>query len=368
MAEFGKGRMDVVKLLFIALLAIATIIAADFTRELQKDPLFDYKLAAANLMERSMSVIKEAKVQKGIRIERETDPNGTGLIGEEYTDITTSLGSLSSKRTSTNPNFAGVIVEMLFRAGVKMGDRAAISLSGSFPALNIAVLCSARVLKLKPSIISSVGASTYGANDPQLTWLDMESLLRENGIIPYVSEAASLGGIVAIEEGIGGKGVDMGLEAINRNAVSYLDEQGEKTLERDIKRRLAIYEQVLGFEKPAVFINVGGSLVSLGNCPEAYALSSGLLLKPPVSKDPARGLIFRMSEMGIPVIHLLNIKKIATQYGLPIDPIPLPPVPSGRVMSPRKYSPLVAFVGLILLCLTIAVFGTKGFKKALIHK
>ena len=131
----------------------------------------------------------------GIPVDRRLDTNDTGLIGVEYTDITTTLGSLAAKRTSTNPAFAAVVVDMLDRAGVRRGDAVAVSFSGSFPALNIAVLSAARALDLRPVIISSVGSSTYGANQPEMTWLDMERVLAEAGLFPYRSIAASLGGI-----------------------------------------------------------------------------------------------------------------------------------------------------------------------------
>jgi len=316
-------------------------------------------------MQKAIGVIKQERLQKGMAIDRQNDPNATGIIGMDYTDLTTTLGSLSAKRTSTNPNFAGIVVEMLFKAGVKMEDVVTISFSGSFPALNIAVLSALYTLRLKPVIISSVGASMYGANYPQLTWLDMELILKKNGIFPYISEAASLGGIIETKGGLDGKGIGIGLEAIRRNGVSYLDEKGKKTLKDDIERRLAIYDKALGGRKPAVFINIGGTLTSLGNCPEAYSLSTGFLRKVPLSDHPQRGIIFRLSEQGIPVIHLLNIEKIARQYGLPVDPVPVPPVPSGAIMKPQRYSRPVALLGLTLLCLTMAAVGNNRLKDLL---
>ena len=288
MMDYKKHNINPLKLLVVAVCATALMIGVESSKKFQKDPLLDFKLTAARLMKKAMDVIKKERYQMGLTIERKDDPNETGLIGKDYTDLTTTLGSLSSKRTSTNPNFTGILVEMLFQAGVKEEDGVAISLSGSFPALNIALLSAVYALKLKPVIISSVGASTYGANEPQLTWLDMERILRENEIFPYISEAASLGGLVETKGGLDGTGIEMGLKAIRRNGTPYLDEQGDKTLEEDIERRLAIYKRALGGKKPAVFINIGGTLTSLGNCPEAYALFTGLLSKVPFSNHPQR--------------------------------------------------------------------------------
>jgi poly-gamma-glutamate system protein len=217
--------------------------------------------------------------------------------------------------------------------------------------LNIAALAAIHVLQLEPVIISSVGASTYGANEPSWTWLDMESILREKGIFPYRSQAASLGGLAKTQGGLGGQGIDMAREAIRRNKIPYLDEEGEESLPEDLARRLALYEKNLGGKRLSVFVNVGGSLTSLGDCPEGRKLPVGLLRYVPISDHPRRGIIFRMKEKGVPVIHLLNINKIAVRYGLAIDPFPLPPIPSGRVMHPGAYIRSFALSGTILLFL-----------------
>ena len=95
------------------------------------------------------------------------------MIGQDITQITTDRGYIDSKLTSMNPNFAAVIVEMLKEADVKNNDVVAISFTGSLPGLNIAVMAAIQTLKLKPIIITSVGASNSGANDPYFTWLDM---------------------------------------------------------------------------------------------------------------------------------------------------------------------------------------------------
>jgi poly-gamma-glutamate system protein len=355
MSYYRKGKITSFRLLVLAVCAMVLLFGVEWSKTIEKDPTLDDKITAAKLMEKALVVIKRERLKMGIAIDPQNDPNETGMIGLDYTDLTTTTGSLSSKRTSTNPNFAGIVVEMMCKAGVKSGDDVAISFSGSFPALNIAILSAVHTLRLNPVILSSVGASMYGANDPRLTWLDMERITRENGIWPYASKAASLGGIMETGGGLDKKGIEMGLEAIRRNDVAYLDEQGIKTLQSDIERRLTIYEKALGGRKPAAFINTGGSSTSLGNSPETYSLSYGLLSKIPFSNHPERGIIFRMAERGIPVIHLLNIKKIASRFGLPVDPVPLPFVPSGGVMEPQRYSFPLALSSLILLSLIIAI-------------
>ncbi|UCF91397.1 MAG: poly-gamma-glutamate system protein, partial [Desulfobacterales bacterium] len=313
MAYFRKGKISPSGLFIIAAIAAGSILYLESSKRPVDDPIREQKVAAAEFMMQAMELVKEERIKRGIPIDREIDPNETGMIGDEYTDLTTSLGSLAAKRTSTNPNFAGVIVDMLHDAGVKPGDRVAVSFSGSFPALNIAVLSAIKTLKLNPVIISSIGASMYGANLEDLTWLDMEKTLREKRVFPFASVAASLGGITSTKGALFERGVEIGLDAIHRSGVMFIDEKGSDTLKNDISRRMAFYDKLFHGQKPAAYINVGGSLLALGNCPEAYGLPTGLLTQTPLSDHPDRGVIFRMNELGIPIVHLLNIKQIATR-------------------------------------------------------
>jgi poly-gamma-glutamate system protein len=339
-------------LIFLSALVALFLIEAD--KRFRPDSLHAEKLAAVTLMQQSVAIIKAEKIRSGIKMDPMIDTNETGMIGERYNDLTTTVGSLASKKTSTNPLFAAAVVEMLSQAEVHRGDSVAISFSSSFPALNIAVLSAVSALGLKPVIISSVGASMYGANDPGMTWLDMERMLEEKGGLPYRSAAASLGGIVDTQGGLDGTGVELGLQSIRRNHVSFLDEGGVNTQRRDILRRLDLYNTMLNGAKPAAFVNVGASQTALGNSPEAYKLATGLLKKPAVSDDPEKGVIFHMSERGVPVIHLLKIRSLAKYFDIPFDP---PPQKTGQDDNPAgsAYSRSAALMCLLTLLVLMAL-------------
>ncbi|MBP2675850.1 MAG: hypothetical protein H6Q84_2690 [Deltaproteobacteria bacterium] len=355
-----SGKPNNRTLVILAVSALAVLVSLESARWFRSDPMRDEKNAAMDLMRRSAQAVKMEKLRLGVPIDRRFDTNDTGLIGVEYTDLTTTVGSLATKRTSVNPAFAAVVVDMLDRAGVRPGDRVAVSFSGSFPALNIAVLSAARVLDLRPVIISSVGSSTYGANQPDMTWLDMERVLAEAGLLPYRSIAASLGGIVGEQGGLDGTGIDAGLRAILRNGIPPIEERGNSTLTADVRNRLALYDQALGGGRPAAFINVGGSLTSVGDGLESHRIPAGLLKKVPAARNPERGIIFLMGERGVPVIHLLKIKSIAAQYGIPIDPSPLPAgIPVKIPMSGRYSAPLAA-AGLALMIVLLAFLRKAG--------
>lgn len=345
-------------LLRLAAAALLVMLLLEATRSRQADPLFAAKLEAAKHMELAMRALREARLERGIPIEPGIDPNHTGLIGWEHTAITTTLGHLPAKRTSTNPNMAGVIVAMLASAGATHGGCVAVGFSGSFPALNTAVLCALRALRLKPVIVSSVGASSYGANDPRFTWIDMERTLHEQRIIPWRSAAVAPGGVVSLPDLFEEGGLEDGLRetqaALARAGLPLLDERGEETLSADVDHRLGLYREGCGGH-PAVFVNVGGSLTALGKGPQARTLATGLLPPGRGSQGSDGGVIQRMAAAGVPVIHLLDIHKIARDYGLPVDPVPLPAVPDGRVMVHGGYSPAVALIGLLVL----AVLGAR---------
>jgi poly-gamma-glutamate system protein len=289
---FHRFVPDQGSLVVLAAAALLVLWILEATRSLPADPLYAAKLAAAQRMQLATQALREERLNRGIPIDPGIDPNATGLIGSEHTAITTTLGHLPAKRTSANPNMAGVIVEMLGRAGPKPGDCAAVGLSGSFPALNTAVLCALQALELKPVIVSSVGASSYGANDPRFTWLDMERALHERRFFPWRAAAVAPGGVVSIPALFGNDSIRAMQAALARSGLPALDEQGDETLQSDVTRRMELYESGCG-GRPSVFINVGGNLSALGNCRQVQNLPTGLLPPGIRSTGSGCGVIFR---------------------------------------------------------------------------
>ncbi|MDR0577581.1 MAG: poly-gamma-glutamate system protein [Candidatus Accumulibacter sp.] len=301
---------------------------------------------AVSFMRQATREIGRYREELGIPIDPALDPNRSGLIGFEYSDMTTTEGSIKAKRTSLNPAFAALVVRLLRKAGVQTGDRVAVAFTGSFPALNIAALSACRALGLQPQIISSVGASSFGANIPGLTWLDMERRLVDAKIMPFRASAISLGGIVETGGGLDGNGFLLAREAMRRHGAPILDEGDFRVVERDMLRRREIFER---HGPVAAFINVGGALTSLGWVPEAAKLDMGLLEKIPATSDANRGLIFRYFEAGIPVIHLLNVVRLAERHALPVDPVPLP-----EDADPHRHLRRLALCALILSVWAVA--------------
>src|SRR2546425_9233591 len=145
-------------------------------------------------MERAEHAIAARKRERGIPIDDRNGPEGYGIIGPQFTLITTDRGSQAAKVLAAHPNFAAAVTQMMLEAHVREGDLVAVGVTGSLPGLNLAVLASCRAIGAEPVVITSVGSSMFGATDPDLTWLDMESVLVQRGLWPYRSLAASPGG------------------------------------------------------------------------------------------------------------------------------------------------------------------------------
>jgi poly-gamma-glutamate system protein len=273
------------------------------------------KLAAARLMQRAEAILRDAKHAGGIGVDAHNDPEGTGVIGPQFTLITTDRGAQSAKALAAHPNFAAAVTQMMLQAGVREGDLVAIGVTGSLPGLNLAVLSAARVIGAEPLVITSAGASMFGATDPGFTWLDMEAALASRNLWPYRSVAASLGGGGDVARGLSPAGRELLRQAVRRNHVRLLEPPG---LLEAVKERVAIYDSIAAARgKPIkLYVNVGGGLASLGGSQNGHLIPAGLTRRLAARNYPNRGVINLLNERGIPVLHLLHVEKLAREYGL----------------------------------------------------
>lgn len=302
---------------------------------------------AAVLMGDATQAVRRCREARGIPIDPASDINRTGFIGLEDSPITTSLGNLEAKRTSANPNFAGLLVLLLHEAGVRKGDTVAIGASSSFPALITAALSAARALELRPLLICSLGASQWGANHPELTWLEIGDCLNDSGVLAFAPIALSLGGE-------GDIGLDMTPEGrvllARRAALSGLPFLKEPSLERNVAERMRLYgEAAAGKGSIAAFINIGGGYANMGTDSEILKVGPGLAAFGAIPPADRRGVIFEMAARRIPVIHLLYIKGFCDRFHLPWDPEPLPPPGVGEIFQ-------AAFFSLRLLAIIAAIY------------
>ena len=335
---------------FLFALALLAFIAVEKSKKDVRQQWYDEKLEAAILSRKAADYLKSFRLEEGIFVDMINDPNQTALIGQEYSLITTDRGYIDAKLTSLNPNFAAVIVQYLMDAGVKSGDVVAVAVTGSFPALNISVLAAIETLKLKPIIISSVGASNYGANDPYFTWLDMENALYSAHIFSNKSIAASIGGGFDIGRGLSPEGRQLIIDAIERNNILFIN---ENHLEKSIDKRMELYAQQSQGKPIKAFINVGGGISSLGHTVNSELIPTGLTKNLLMKNYPVKGVIVLMGQKGVPIIHLANIKDITRAYDLPNSPVPLPEPGEGGIFVQKKYDLVITSIATAILIVVI---------------
>ncbi|MDH7513054.1 MAG: poly-gamma-glutamate system protein [Clostridiales bacterium] len=318
----------------LAFLSILSFILAKLIAE--KPPgIKGEMILASKLMREATDAVRRCQEAMGLVIDRNIDPNATGLIGFDTSQITTSLGNLEAKRTTTNPNFAGLLVRLLDEAGAKRGDAVAIGASSSFPALILASLCATKAMDLKPLLICSLGASQWGANNPDFHWLDIQECLQQAGLLNIQPLALSLGGEADSGQGMSPEGRDFLIREAGRRGLRVLE---ESDLQNNVRERLHLYEAAAGERGIKVFINVGGSYANLGTDSRILNLKPGLAEFHDLPPQERRGVVFEMASRGIPVIHLLYVKGLSERYGLPWDPSPLPEPGKGEIYKAKVLS------------------------------
>ena len=330
MNSWIRGKLSIIHLFWAVFILFVGLLLIEQTKFTAKTPYYDEQIQAAQLMKSSLKAIKEERLKRNIPLDIGLDPNQTGIIGKEYTQLTTTLGNLDAKRTSTNPAFAALLMKYFKEVNLKKGDVIAIGASGSFPALIVATLSAARVLELEPLLIYSVGSSEYGANIPGFTFVQMLDSLNKKNILPYSLLAVSMGGYLDQAKGMFYPDSQKTIQHIAQVSGVYFI--NTDSVEENIQQRMQIYRTVSNGKPIKAFVNIGGATPNYGNTNASITYPNGLVINGPKIPDhPERGLIFEYQNLGIPIIHLLNIRGLAVKNGLPIDPTPLPEIGEGRV-------------------------------------
>jgi poly-gamma-glutamate system protein len=317
-----------------AVLSLATWQATEAMLGRFTHPAYGAMIRAAHAMQAATQVARAQRTRLGLDQPVEFDPNRTGLIGSEYTDITTSLGDPAAKRTATNPDLAAALARRIAELDLAPGSPVFVLVSGSFIGGNIAAIVAVEALGHRPIIVASLGASMHGATDPSLTWLDIEAELHRRGIIGARSLATLIGGGSAQGGGLSDEGVTALREAAARNEVPIIDNADVATL---VSRVINRVDGEIG-GRPALLVNSGGSVTALGTCTDGHTIPPMVVGAEIPCKDGTPGVIVREAGRRTPVLHLLNMRGLAVGWGLPYDPVPLPLVGNNRAvygMPPR---------------------------------
>lgn len=312
-------------------------------------PYAAVQLAAAQRMARAEQALLDYVTEQGIPMEKD-DLNKTGLIGPEWTELTSSLGLLEAKRTALQPDFAALMVKYYQEAGLKSGDTVCCGMSGSFPGLCLAAVAAANEMDLNVRVIASYGSSMYGCTRLELTVVRVLDVARKAGTIDYELIAVSPGG--DFDQGVsilfpGSR--EMIFAMAETDGLLMID---EPDIPASVQRRLVLYG-----EEVDCFVNVGGASANMGTSPYTLTFPNGLVTDPPrIPQDEDRGLVFEYAARNVPVIYLLNVRGLAEDNGLPFDPVPLTQPGETDVYYTMYQSPWYAAAALLgaLLCLFLA--------------
>ena len=341
-------------IIILAALSIMSYLVVENTMSFVKQEHYELKLEAAKQTKKALAHIKNHHLKEVVFVDNINDPNETGLIGQKYSQITTGSGSLPIKLSTTNPNFSALIIQLLKDADLEKGDNVAVCLTGSFPALDIATLIALEKMHVNPIVIASTTSSSWGANNPDFTILDMISSLKKASLLKLDYQYASIGGNQDVGMSLSNKGRTLIKEAIERNGLTLLN-KGDLLL--NIKERIRIIDQEANGKPVKLFINIGGGIASVGSKANKNAISSKLSKNVKLKSFPDKyGVVYEMAKRNVPIINLANIESLMKKHGLPVNPIPLPEVGTGDLFYTYKYNLPIVLTATILLFIAIGIF------------
>ncbi|WP_150464405.1 poly-gamma-glutamate system protein [Francisella sp. XLW-1] len=348
---------------------------------------YTQKLQAAELTEKAFNLTQRYFMSKGYLCRKMGDVSCTGLIGLSMTEITTDSGDLYAKRSSVNPNMAAIFVSWLSQLNLKEGDTVALQETGSYPALDIAMLSAIKTLKLKPLIIFSAGASQFGANRPGFTWPDIYKNLVEKGVFDYDVIGITLGG--SHDNGYGmTPGAILKLnDAIKRNDFKVINIPYKDSTNTSVAKRLKMYKEAAGEDSIKAYVNVGGNMASIGlkqpkvkvedsdkkskkdkkpttkssdeQILKLHSFPTGVTTKLPPEYSKVNSVAVNFLKDDIPVVNVRDINSsIIKTYGMTYNPTTVVPPGQGAVFSQKKYNTTLAAA---LLIIDIALIAFMAF-------
>ncbi|KFJ42331.1 poly-gamma-glutamate system protein [Francisella philomiragia] len=355
---------------------------------------YTQKLQAAELTEKAFDLTQRYFMSKGYLCKSMGDVSCTGLIGLSMTEITTDSGDLYAKRSSVNPNMAAIFVQWLSQLNLQEGDTVAVQETGSYPALDIAMLSAIKTLKLKPLIIFSAGASQFGANRPGFTWPDIYRNLVEKGIFDFDVLGITLGG--SHDNGYGmTPGAILKLnDAIKRNNFKVINIPYKDSTNTSVAKRLEMYKEAAGNDSIKAYINVGGNMASIGlkqptvkleesdkksktdkkatnvasndQVLKIHSFPTGVTSKLPPEYSTVNSVAVNFLKEDIPVVNVRDINSsIIKTYGMTYNPTTVVLPGQGAVFSQKKYNTALA-AALLIVDIALIVFMAFISRKYLI--
>ena len=303
---------------------------------------YELKIASAEKMENALNVLKKYG-RKYPFLSR--DPFDTRLVflNTETSPLLTDIGKYEAKSTVLKPNFSALIIDQFSKSGLNKGDTIAVSMTGSMPGANIAVLMACEAMELEYILISSLGASSWGATDMNLSWPKMEKILYDNNLISKVSDKFTYGGGADyLKRGTryrkiyGGESKRVSIDSLMISLYpnktmddlfilhglsndEVLNDSTGTILKTSINQRISFYEKSCSDGSLSCFdayVNVGGGVASFGYKGKnklkdnfGYVKASDVLDILP-SFEKRNSVMAKFAESNIPLINITEIEKL----------------------------------------------------------
>ena len=131
---------------------------------------------------------------------------------------------------------------------------------------------------------------------------------------------------------------------------------------------LGSYRKIGSFD---AMINVGGGVASLGTSFNLKLLPPGVVRRTDVVNvsrpGGIEGILSKFAKFNVPVLHILNIRSLTEQLGIPFAPIPHPEIGAGRLYAEVRYDLSVATICLIIIGSSVFAVGYQSKKRIKEH-
>lgn len=361
---FRPSLRSIWTLISMAIVCYGLYLWAEYSRVEVRRDYYETKLLAAEKMNEALSALSDRNLAGGETIETYGDPRIDAIIGQQFSTITTDIGSFEAKLSGANPNLAAVAVELLISAGVSKGDRVAIAMTGSNPGVNLAVLSACTAMNIEAYTITALGATWWGANDPRNTWVDMQKYLIDRKILSSVIVAVSRGGIDDNALGLSSSGKAELADAATRTN-SKLLESSSASLAGVLW--WSTLKKASATQKYSAYINIGEGIASLGHPENGMLLANGLHKQLPSRNWPGRGAIHLASQEGVQVLQIFDVVKLSNDFGLGSPKVLLSDPGQGDVFTTVRYDLRIAVFALVVALAALFVlvwFDAKYFRLA----
>jgi poly-gamma-glutamate system protein len=171
-------------------------------------------------------------------------------------------------------------------------------------------------------LIPSLGASQWGANDPEFSLIDVLMLLNAEGVIRTRPLAVVLGGASGLGRNMENTAPDILRASVRRHGALLVEDTPLKAM---VDRLTALVDRAAGGrDQLKLMVKVGGSVISVGNCRENQNYTTTIRPRTDSCTGTTSGLLYLKGTEDVPVIHILDMTGLSKELGLPYDPSPFP--------------------------------------------